>query len=58
VAGGGDFRVAQHTRPPAFADPIGGEPGLAVGGADVDVAAEANDVSEAQALQEFGSGPV
>src|SRR5271167_3214401 len=33
--------------------PIGGEPGLAVGGADVDVAAKANDVSEAQALQEF-----
>jgi len=47
VAGGGDFRVAQLTRSPAFAEPIGGESGLAAGGADVDVAAKANDVSEA-----------
>ena len=30
VAGGGDFRVAQFTRPSALADPIGGQPRFAV----------------------------
>jgi hypothetical protein len=40
-------------RPPAFADPVGGQPRFAVGGADMDVAAKPDDVSESQALQEF-----
>ena len=53
LAGGGDFRVAQLARPPAFADPVGGQPRFAVGGADLDVAAKADDVSKAQALQEL-----
>ena len=33
LASGGDFGVAQHARPPAFADPVGGQPRFAVGGA-------------------------
>ena len=53
LAGGGDFGVAQHARPPAFADPVDGEPGFAVGRAGMDVAAKADDVSKAQALQEL-----
>jgi hypothetical protein len=48
LASGGDFG-----RPPAFADPVGGQPRFAVGGADMDVAAKPDDVSESQALQEF-----
>ena len=48
-----------RARPPLIlspskdADPVGGQPRLAVGGADVDVAAKADDVAKAQALQEF-----
>src|SRR5208337_3119376 len=52
AAGGGDFRIAQLARPSALADPIGGQARLAVGGADVDAAAKADDVVKAQALQE------
>ena len=41
------------TRPPGFADPVGGQARLAVRRAELDVAAKADDVSEAQALQEL-----
>src|SRR5271165_4163991 len=53
AAGGGDFRIAQLARPSALADPIGGQAGFPIGGADVDVAAKADDISKAQALQEL-----
>ena len=53
LAGGGDFRLAQLARPPAQADPIGGQPRFAVGGADVNVATKADDVAKAKALQKL-----
>jgi hypothetical protein len=36
-----------------LADPIGGQPRFAVGRADVNVAAKADDVLEAQAFEEL-----
>ena len=48
LAGGGDFGVAQFPRPSALADPIGGQTRFAIGRADVDVAAKADDISKAK----------
>ena len=53
VARGGDFRIVQLTRPSAFADPVDGPPRLSVRRADLDVAAKADDVLKAQALQKL-----
>src|ERR1700691_723297 len=47
LAGGRDFGVAQFARLSSLADPIGGQSHFAVGRADVDVAAKADDVSKA-----------
>jgi hypothetical protein len=47
------WRAAQFARLPSLADPIGGQPRLAVGRADVNVAAKADDVSKSQAFQEL-----
>ena len=52
---GGDGGTAQDACAAALADPVGGGPGLAVGGGDRDVAAEADDEVE---LQLFGQQPV
>jgi hypothetical protein len=51
VGVGGDGGTAQDAGAAALADPFGGGPGLAVGGGDCDVAAEADDEVE---LQLFG----
>ena len=55
VAIGGDGGTAQDACAAALADPVGSVPGLAVGGGDRDVAAEADDEVE---LQLFGQQPV
>src|SRR5271165_1299727 len=52
ASNGGDFDLAQHARPTAFADPVRGEPRLSVLRSDLDVAAKSNGVIEAEALQE------
>ena len=43
-----DLGVAQFARPSALADPIGGVARFAVGRGDMDVAAKADDIGEAQ----------
>jgi hypothetical protein len=48
----GDLHVAQLARPSTLADPFGGGPRLAVGGGDLDVAAKADGVVEAEIGQE------
>jgi hypothetical protein len=53
LAGGGDFGVAQFPRPSALADPIGGQARFAIGRADMDIAAKADDILKAKAIQEL-----
>jgi hypothetical protein len=55
VGVGGDGGTTQNARAAALADPVGGGLGLAIGGDDRDVAAEADDEIE---LQLFGQQPV
>ncbi len=45
---GRDLGMAQLTGTAALAHPVGGSLGLAILGGDADVAAEADDVAEAQ----------
>ena len=53
VAGGGEFGAAQQARPPFLADPVGGQARLAVRRGHMNVAAKADDVTEAEAFEEF-----
>ena len=53
VAGGGEFGAAQETRPPCLADPVGGQARLAIRRGHMNVAAKADDVTEAEAFEEF-----
>ena len=53
VAGGGEFGAAQETRPSCLADPVGGQARLAVRRGHMNVAAKADDVTEAEAFEEF-----
>src|SRR4051794_2284231 len=55
VGVGGDGGTTQNARAAALADPVGGGPGLAIGGGDRDVAAAADDDVKRQL---FGQQPV
>ncbi len=52
VAGGGEFGAAQKAGAPFLADPVGGQARLTVRG-QMNVAAKADDVAEAEAFEEF-----